>query len=138
MVFFDTNLFVYVVSASLEDRPRRVIAQRLITESDFALSVQVLQEFMDVTLRKKHLGVTPWEVKSMVSFMATYPMAETSAALALRALELKLRFDLRYWDAALIAAALDLGCHTLYSEDFNHGQNYDGVTVINPFLEAMP
>jgi predicted nucleic acid-binding protein len=26
-----------------------------------------------------------------------------------------------------------MGCHTVYSEDLNAGQDYDGVTVVNPF-----
>jgi predicted nucleic acid-binding protein len=37
------------------------------------------------------------------------------------------------WDASIIAAALELGCHTLYSEDLNSGQDYSGIRVINPF-----
>jgi predicted nucleic acid-binding protein len=41
-----------------------------------------------------------------------------------------------YWDAAIVAAAKKLGCHTLYSEDLNDGQDYDGVTVVNPFNAA--
>lgn len=32
------------------------------------------------------------------------------------------------------AAAKQMGCQTLYSEDLNHGQVYDGVTVVNPFI----
>jgi predicted nucleic acid-binding protein len=41
---------------------------------------------------------------------------------------------LRFYDAAILAAAQQLGCQTLYSEDLNHGQTYDTVQVINPFL----
>ena len=39
-------------------------------------------------------------------------------------------------DAVILAAAKRLGCHTVYSEDLNHGQDYDGVRVVNPFLAA--
>ena len=49
-------------------------------------------------------------------------------------LRLKERFQLSYWDAAIIAAARALGAGTLYSEDLNHGQDYDGVRVVNPFV----
>ena len=34
---------------------------------------------------------------------------------------------------AIIAAVLELGCHTIYSEDLNDGQDYGGVTAVNPF-----
>jgi predicted nucleic acid-binding protein len=40
---------------------------------------------------------------------------------------------LSYWDAAILVAAKQLGCHTVFSEDLNDGQTYDGVTVVNPF-----
>lgn len=36
-------------------------------------------------------------------------------------------------DAAIIAAAKRMGCQTVFSEDLNAGQNYEGVTVVNPF-----
>ena len=47
---------------------------------------------------------------------------------------LRKRFRISYWDAAIIAAAKELGCDMVYSEDLNHGQVYDGVKVINPFV----
>jgi len=104
------------------------------SESDFGLSVQILQEFMDVTLRKKQLGLTHEEIANMIRHMAGYPLVETSMALAQQAFEIKIRHGVRYWDAAMIAAALELGCHTIYSEDLNHAQDYGGVRVVNPFL----
>jgi len=42
--------------------------------------------------------------------------------------------SIRYYDAAIVAAARELGAGTLYSEDLSHGQEYDGVKVVNPFL----
>ena len=134
MVFLDTNIFLYVVSRAEADQSHKQIAQRLIAESDFGVSVQILQEFMDVTLRKRQLGLSIEEITGMVNYMTTYAVVETSVALARRAFDMKNRFQIRYWDAAIIAAAQELGCHTLYSEDFNHGQDYDGVRVVNPFL----
>ena len=134
MVFFDTNIFIYIVSSAPADRDKREIAQSLLTESEFCLSVQILQEFMDVTLRKTQLGLTHVEISDMVRHMAGYPLVETSVALAQRAFDIKIRFGIRYWDAAMVAAALELGCHTIYSEDLSHGQDYGGVIVLNPFL----
>ncbi len=37
------------------------------------------------------------------------------------------------WDATILAAAVELGCTTIYSEDMNDGQDYGGVRVVNPF-----
>jgi predicted nucleic acid-binding protein len=134
MIFLDTNIFLYVVSGSAGDEPKKRAAQSLIAEGRFGISVQVLQEFMHVTLRKKQLGLTQDEIAGMVSHMAGFPLVETTVLLARKAFDLSNRFQTSYWDAAILAAAQELGCHTLYSEDFNHGQDYDGVRVINPFL----
>ena len=54
------------------------------------------------------------------------------------ALDLHDRFQLRYWDALIVAAARLSGCVRVLSEDLNAGQDYDGVAVINPFAAAAP
>ncbi len=46
---------------------------------------------------------------------------------------LRERFQISYWDAAILAAARIAGCRTVYTEDLNAGQDYDGVRVMNPF-----
>ena len=43
------------------------------------------------------------------------------------------RYQLSYWDSLIVAAARDAGCTEIHSEDLNHGQNYGGVVVVNPF-----
>jgi predicted nucleic acid-binding protein len=49
------------------------------------------------------------------------------------ALEIKAVCGFSYWDRAIIAAARALGCRELYSEDMSHGQEVDGVVIVNPF-----
>ena len=133
--FFDTNIFLYVVSASAGDASKRAIATALIAACDFAISLQVMHEFADAALRKKRLGVTPDEVRLMLEELAeSYPVLSPTPSLVFRALDLTLRFQLRYYDAAILAAAQEIGCQTLYSENFSHGQTYGTVQVINPFL----
>jgi predicted nucleic acid-binding protein len=133
--FFDTNIFLYVVSAAAEDAPKRAKAIALIASCDFAISIQVMQEFADAALRKKRLGVTVDEVRAMLAELAeNYPVLSPTPSLVLRALDLSDRYQIRFYDAAILAAAQQLGCQTLYSEDLNHGQTYDTVQVINPFL----
>ena len=45
------------------------------------------------------------------------------------------RFQLSYWDGAILAAARALGCNAVYSEDLSSQQDYGGLRVINPFRE---
>lgn len=63
-----------------------------------------------------------------------FPVQEITAAIVLAELKTKARWQTFYWDAAIIEAARAAGCKEVLSEDLNHGQNYGGVRVINPFL----
>ena len=49
------------------------------------------------------------------------------------ATKIQQRFQISYWDAAIVAAAKRVNCGTLYSEDLSEGQSYGGVRVVNPF-----
>ena len=48
------------------------------------------------------------------------------------ALALRPRFGLSYWDSAILAAARLTGCDLVYSEDFSHEQDYDGLACEQP------
>ena len=61
-------------------------------------------------------------------------VATIPPSLVEQAIDLHERFQLRYWDALIIATAKHEGCEVVVSEDLNHGQDYDGVRVTNPFL----
>ena len=47
-----------------------------------------------------------------------------------------MRYELSYWDGAIISAAESLGASILYTEDLNHGQHYGSVRAVNPFLHG--
>jgi len=81
---------------------------------------------------KQRLRMTHDEAVAVLESLATFPVWPISRELVLEAIEAKQRFGVSYWDAAILTAARQMGCQTLYSEDLNPGQVYDGVTVINP------
>jgi predicted nucleic acid-binding protein len=56
-----------------------------------------------------------------------------SAHAVRRALSIKARHGLSYWDSAIVAAACAQGCGELWTEDLAHGLQIEGVTVVNPF-----
>ena len=68
--------------------------------------------------------------------MACIPVTRIDAALSRAAVDDIQRFQVSYWDAAILAAAKQMACHTVFSEDMNDGQNHDGVTVVNPFNDV--
>ena len=133
MVFFDTNIFVYAVSAAEEDREKRRIARSLLANEEFALSLQVVQEFINTCLNKIRLGQSREAIAKTVELLLAYPCPGSSPALVRQAFALQGRYRISYWDAAILAAATELGCTTLYTEDLNHGQTYESIKVINPF-----
>ena len=65
-----------------------------------------------------------------------YAMDEGDAALSQRGWELQDRYRLSYWDSLILAAAKVASCGYLLTEDFEAGQNLDGVEVVNPFLRG--
>lgn len=75
------------------------------------------------------------KVVGILESLDAYPVLAVTEVVFWAALQIKDRYKLSYWDAAIIAAAMELGCHTVYSEDLNHGQSYAGVRVINPFVK---
>jgi predicted nucleic acid-binding protein len=64
------------------------------------------------------------------------PVAAIDIPLMRHALQLKSRYRISYWDAAVIAGARRLGASVCVSEDLADGQDYGGVRVLNPAVWA--
>lgn len=133
-VFLDTNILLYACSAAPADIGKRKIAAELITQSHFALSAQVLQEFIANALRKPQLGLTESNIDATLRMAALVPVVPITHELVVAAVILRRKFSLSHWDATIIAAAQSIRCPIVYSEDMSHGQDYEGTRVINPFL----
>jgi len=58
---------------------------------------------------------------------------DVDATLVRRALEVKTRWKLSYWDSLIVSAAERGNCTILYSEDMSHGQQLGDVLIRNPF-----
>ena len=137
MRFVDTNVLIYAVSTTPHDAARTRRALTLLDESDLALSVQVLQEFyVQATNASRPGALTHDEAVLFATSLTRFRVQEMTVDVMFSAFELRERFDLSYWDAAILTAARACGCETVLSEDFSPGQDYDGVRVINPFEQA--
>jgi predicted nucleic acid-binding protein len=135
MRFVDTNILLYAVSTVPGERSKSRAALLALDGDDLAMSVQVLQEFYTQATRSAKQDRLTHEQATLLieSFVLRFPVQETTLKLLKAALAAKERFRISYWNAAIIEAARSLGCHTILSEDLNHGQDYAGVKVINPF-----
>jgi predicted nucleic acid-binding protein len=132
-VFLDSNVLLYSCSAAAEDAGKRQVAEDLILNHPFAISAQVLQEFIANALRKPRLGITESNIDATLQLAAMVRVQPVTHELVVSAVMLRRRFQLSQWDATIVAAAAELGCKTVYSEDMNDGQDYAGVRVVNPF-----
>ena len=130
----DTNLLVYADSADEPEKQRRAIA--LITQhraaSTAVLSTQVLQEFVNVALRK--LRLPPALIRERLGFYSGFELVPASAVLMAGALDLHVLHGFSFYDALILRAAMVSGCQQVLSEDMRHGASLGGVRIINPFL----
>lgn len=131
--FADTNLFLYAASKDPADKAKKRIAREVLADEDIGISVQVLQEFAHNTTAKHRLGLDDNETGAILHAMLEYPVLPLTGELVLDAFTIRQRFQLSHWDATIIAAARELGCQILYTEDLNDGQDYGGVIARNPF-----
>jgi predicted nucleic acid-binding protein len=103
-------------------------------ERDLALSVQVLQEFyVQATRASRPDPISHRQAVLLIESFRRFQVQDLTSGIVLAALDARQRFQLSYWDAAIIEAARALGCTAVLSEDLGDGQDYGGVLVTNPF-----
>jgi len=133
-VFVDTNILLYTIDEDPVSASKRARAQQLLLSELWGWSIQVAAEFfVNATSPKRPFRLDGADAAALVETWFAYPTLPLTAELVRAAIQLHRRFQIGYWDASIIAAAKQLDCRTLYSEDLNAGQDYDGVTVVNPF-----
>ena len=136
MRFVDTNVLLYAVSELAEEADKRARAREVLSEPDLAVSVQVLQEFYHQATRATRAGSLSTErALQFLEPILLFRIQSMTVELFLEAVSISRRFQLSYWDGAILAAARILDCDVAYSEDMGHGQDYGGVRVVNPFSD---
>ncbi|HEV2973213.1 MAG TPA: PIN domain-containing protein [Pirellulales bacterium] len=136
----DTNVLLYTIDEDPASVSKRQRAQQLLLSERWGWSVQVAAEFfVNATSAKRPFKLSATAAAALVETWLVFPTLDLTAALFRAAIDVQQRFQLSYWDATILAAAKQMGCRAVFSEDLNAGQNYDGVTVINPFaVSAAP
>ena len=134
-VFVDTNVLVYAYDLSAEEKHERAreMVEDLWRTRAGCISVQVLQEFFVNVTRKIPKPLPTAQAKEIVTDLGYWRTHSPSARDVVEAIELHERHELSFWDAMIVRSAASLGCGTLYTEDLNPGQSYDGIRAENPF-----
>ena len=134
MRFVDTNVLLYAISRDPAEQDKAKLANDILAAHDLALSVQVLQEFyVQATRESRQDAVSHQQAVRLIESFRRFPVQDVTSGILMAALASRQRFQVSYWDAAIIEAGRALGCEVILSEDLSDGQDYDGVRVTNPF-----
>ena len=137
LFFIDTNILVYAHDLSAgekHDRSRELI-QTLWDTGIGCLSIQVLQEFFVTVTRKVARPIKTEDAARVIKDLATWNLHQPNANDVLGAIGLQEHHQLSFWDAMILWSASQMGCSKLYSEDLSSDQIYEGVLVVNPFID---
>ena len=133
--FIDTNVLVYAYDHRdlHKQDAARALLRELFTANTAVISTQVVQEFCNILLHKLKIVDADALADIIQATLSGIVRHQPDTAFYRRAIALHQRYDLSFYDALIIQAALDLGCDTLYSEDLQAGQKFGSLTVANPF-----
>ena len=126
--FLDTNILIYAQGAGAKSE----VARQMILAGG-VISVQVLNEFAAVLRRK--FGFE-WEVVAEAIAdvrTALDPVRPIDVGIHTEAVSLARTHGFNFYDALIIASALEAGCDTLLTEDLQTGRRIEGLTIVNPF-----
>jgi predicted nucleic acid-binding protein len=134
--FIDTNVFIYHLDTT--DARKHKVAERIVRDGlasgNACISFQVVQECLNTALRKAQVAL---DLDAARSYLDTVliPLLQVPASPVLyhRALDVQARWRFSFYDSLIVAAALTAGCSQLLSEDLQHGQRIEALTILNPF-----
>lgn len=133
LVFVDSNVLIYAVD---ESHPQKHEAARLWRSELWKsrrgrISFQVLQEFYANVDR--NWPAARESVQAEIRNLITWRPVGIDAELLEDGWRIQSRYRLSLWDSLIVAAAKVASCRYLLTEDFQEGQEMDGVVVVNPF-----
>jgi predicted nucleic acid-binding protein len=131
--FLDTNILVYAQQSGA----KATMSRDLIGQGG-TISVQVLNELTNVLRKKDNRSWRDIELVLDDVDNALEPALPLTAATTRAALALARDHGFAFYDALIVAAAIEAGCDVLYSEDLQHGRKFGALTIVNPFRGSEP
>lgn len=134
--FLDSNVLLYLIDNDTphkRDTARRLV-DRALEADDSAISFQVVQEVLNASTKKFNVPLTSDRAEEFLR-KTLIPLWKVNPSIDLyrNAISVQSRYGFSYYDSLIVSAALDAGCKTLYSEDMQHGQKIERLTIENPF-----
>jgi predicted nucleic acid-binding protein len=115
--FLDTNILIYAYSKTEPNKADQ--ANALLFEGNSLISSQIINEFANVCLRKLQQNEKA-VIAAILEIASSTRIVGCSLATQLQALELRQKYSFSYYDALVVASALENNCTTLFSEDMQH------------------
>ncbi|MGA3326322.1 MAG: PIN domain-containing protein [Terriglobia bacterium] len=137
-VFVDTNVLIYALDdADLKKQEAaRDWRADLWRRRQGRISFQVLQEFYAKVTHK--WPDTRQAARSEVRDLLAWRPVSVDSVILDHAWKIQDRYQMSFWDALIVAAAKSASCRYLLTEDFQAGQDLDGLVVVNPFHNTPP
>ena len=135
--FLDTNIFVYAFDSTDSQKQSKAndVIKSALADHSGCISYQVMQEFLNVVTRK---FAVPLSIPDCEKYLNTVlsPLCEVHAStdLYLQSLDILERWQFSFYDSLIISAALQSNCKILYTEDLQHQQKIQDLTICNPFV----
>lgn len=131
--FLDSNILIYTDDGDVPEK--QAVAMGLVewcrAQDAGVVSTQILQEYFSVTTKKLRVPVEIARRKTRV--FSALSVVSIRAEDVLAAIDLHRLYQLSFWDALVVQAALQSDCSVLYSEDLQHGRRINGLEIVNPF-----
>ena len=132
--FLDTNVLVYMFDETdaAKQRQAEILVNESLASGTGCISFQVVQETLNVLIRR--LGFVSEDARRVLDdVLIPLWQVNPTAALYQTAISLQGRYGFSFYDSLIVAGALEAGCSRLYSEDLQHGQRVQQLTIWNPF-----
>jgi predicted nucleic acid-binding protein len=134
--FLDTNVLIYAFTD--QDARKKVRSRELhelaLADGRGVISFQVVQEFLNAALKKFPGRFNDDDLREFLDTVL-WPLCAVLPSRELYASSLRLRAEtgFSFYDSMIIAAALEAGCKTIYSEDLQSNRRLHGLEINNPF-----
>ena len=133
-IFLDTNIIIYCYSNS-EIEKQTICRELFENHEELNISKQVINEITNILFKKFKLSSS--EIKNTIEQISNIVFTcDFNFDTQIKAIELKDKYNLQYYDALIIATALENHCNIIFSEDMQHNQVIENkLTIINPFIK---
>jgi predicted nucleic acid-binding protein len=134
-VFLDTNILIYCYSVDEKEKQYKALSLLEKHSDNSLISTQVINELSNILFKKFKL--TSIEIENTILEIDNYVnIVNFTLTTQIKALKIKEKYKLQFYDSLIIATALENKCTILYSEDMQDNFIIDSVlTIINPFKE---